>query len=262
MPTFSLPAALRAPASMTRLRAAVELGLVLLLAMQAARLTWLLLTPLGPVADGAAEAPAYASLPSNLAGPDPFYRGAQAAGTDGNVAGWTLYGLRTGEDGGAAILAGPDGVQSAYRVGDTLAPGLTLLRVEAGHAVLGAGGVEHRLRLPETPAASPAAAAAPAATAAASPTADHARLLEQVSLRPQREGERVLGYELVARGDDAALRQAGLMPGDVLLEVDGAALTPERVGELRNELASRAQVTLTVRRGAQTLTLTLPARQP
>lgn len=249
-----------APGSARRLTAVAEAVLWLLLALQAARLAWILLEPAGPLGapaavtaagDGGASTLRLATLG------DPFYRGgdrggdAAAAGLDG----YRLHGVRVDAQRSTAIL-GHDGRQRAYRVGDRIAAGVVLEAVAGDHALLrtAQGTVRLELRTPE-PAAGAPARALPAGNAATDGDRGHdgrhagggvapAQLIAQAGLRAHEDG----GYTLIPRGDDTALRAAGLRAGDVLLAVDGQPLTPERLAELQQHLSGRAGASLRVRR--------------
>lgn len=260
-----------------RLPAALETALVLLLALQAARLIWLAVIPVGPIGqaqaapDGSIETPAFPQA-------DMFFRsdtaGAQPVAGNVEALGYRLFGVRTESGGGAAILAPADGAQAAYRVGDEVVSGVFLDAVGADHAVLRSGGQRHRVDLPTGGAG--AAAATPSAPVAALPVGvspqpdaaepaaqvDPQQLLAQTGLRPLEEDGRVAGYTVIPRGDGALLRQAGLQPGDVLLSVNGQSLTPERLGELDQQLQGESQAVIAFRRDGQTRTITLQAPQP
>nr|WP_246373096.1 type II secretion system protein N [Lysobacter spongiae] len=198
-----------------------------------------------------------------------------AGDADSQLAGFRVHGLRVdptpGGTLGAAIIAGPDTSQQAYRVGDAIADGIVLAEVEPGYAVLRRGGREVRLALvagPDAPSgtaggrlpASPSSGGAPAVTPpAAEPVAmAPAQLMSQAGMRATLDG----GYALVPRGDGAFFRQAGLEPGDVLVAVDGRPLDLERLRGLEAELGTRASTVLTVKRGDQTRTITLQATPP
>ncbi|MFC4728788.1 type II secretion system protein N [Coralloluteibacterium thermophilus] len=244
---------------------AVLEGLVVaLLAVQAARLAWLLAVPGGPVGSAAPAALA-ATAPAHGVR-DPFAPAAGTAVAAQAPTGLTLHGVRVAAGGGSAILADADGRQSAYAVGDTVAPGLVLARVAADHVVLRGGGGERRLDLPATAALPlPVPAALPTGTpavAASRAGVDPQRLLAETGLRARSEGGRIDGYELIPRGDGGLLRAAGLQPGDVLLAVNGNTLDPERLAELEQELAGRGAATLTIRRGDATHTITLDPDTP
>ncbi len=255
-------------------RVATEVALVALLAFQAARLAWKLAVPPAPV--GAMTALERAPTPT--AGfIDAFHPATQAdAGeADDRMAGFRVHGLRVdpapGGTLGAAIIAGPDQSQQAYRVGDAIADGIVLAKVEPGYAVLRRGGRDVRLALvagPDAPSgtagarlpASPRGGGAPAVTPPdAEPVAlAPAQLMSQAGMRATLDG----GYALVPRGDGAFFRQAGLEPGDVLVAVDGRPLDLERLRGLEAELGTRASTVLTVKRGDQTRTITMQATPP
>lgn len=267
--SFPLPDALTWRPDAAALRRAVELAIVLLLGMQAARLAWVVFAPLGPFGatqpDVAALAPAPALAPSR----DPFFPASTtAAAPTAAGGGFTLFGVNV--DGGSAILAGKDGRQASWRTGQEVAPGARLHAVDAGGVVLDLGGRQQRLALQPRTASSPALAPAgqlPSARATGTgadttPTVDPAALLQQAGLRPRMTDGRIDGYTLIPRGDDALVRQAGLRAGDVVVAINGNTLTPERLGELESDLAGRDAVELTVLRDGTTRTLTLRTPTP
>lgn len=260
----------------TLLRAAVEVALVLMLAAQAARLAWLLVSPPGPVGDwppadaGRAPGPA----PALALAFDPFHPGARSGPVAANATGYRLHATRVAGTSGSAILStGSGGPQAAFQVGDEVEPGVSLVNVGAGHAVLRTGSGDQRVELESAastlpPRAGPAAApaslpsAAPSSTQAQGAAIDPAALLAQAGMRARTEGGRVTGYTLIPRGGGELLRQAGLQAGDVLVAVDGNQLNPERLAELESELAGRDEVRLTVQRDGQPRTLTLRTTSP
>lgn len=135
----------RSPGS--RIILALEVLLVLLLAAQAARLVWIFAAPASVVSP-----PAKASHPpvdlSVLARFDAF--GATRGAVGGSaIDGFRLFGVRSGgPGGGSAIIAGPDGMQKSYTVGETLADGVTLASVAADHVELSRGGARATLSFP------------------------------------------------------------------------------------------------------------------
>lgn len=130
--------------------------LAVLLVIQGIRLLWLVVTPVGPV--GAWSASQVQVLPPQsrtalLSSFDPFYRGAPAASA--NVVTslqLSLYGVRMNEGSGigSAILAGPDGVQQSYAVGEEVMPGVTLDAVHFDHVVIDRGGAKESLYLDQS----------------------------------------------------------------------------------------------------------------
>lgn len=271
-------------------RQAVEIILVALLATQAARLVWTVVTPIGPIG-----APAVAR-PRTVAGPDlailerfnPFSRSSAATAalpqaTDAFQLGLRLHGVRGPMfgDRGSAILATPDGKQASYVVGDAVMPGVTLTAVAGDHVLLIQNGAQLRLPFaefagapPTVPPAAPVAgsfvapaietpppgvrlppapASAPAATA--TPLIDPARFLAEAGLRPRDPGRRSNGYVLNSRGRGEMLRQAGLQSGDVLLSVNGARLEdPERLDEMAAELRNSPEIEIQYERNGRVMT--------
>lgn len=254
-----------------RLRSAVEVALVLLLAVQAARLAWLLLppVPLGEPAPPAARPPAADAARLAI---DAFHPVRGAATASAGATGLKLFAVRPDAEAGSAIIAGSDGRQRSHAVGDEVAPGLLLAAVHADHVELDGGGGRSVLRFESRPALAGPRTAAPAPGPAApppamgetggTPTVDPEALLAQAGLRPVEAGGRVSGYTVIPRGDGAVLRQAGLQAGDVLLSVNGQELTPERYAELAGELAGSSSITLTYRRDGQIRSATLQAKTP
>lgn len=273
LPTFRDPQALLSrlggTAALVRL---AEVAVVAMLALQFARLVWLLLppAPLGMIPDAGAGlmAPRLERLSI-----DAFHPGA-ATGAIADTSGLRLYATRGGAAGGSAIVADRSGMQRSYAVGDEIAPGVVLAAVHADHAILESAGRRTELRFPVATAskrppatAAPVATRAPAAsstlaTDASPPAIDPAQLLAEAGLRPVDAGDGEAGYTVIPRGDGAILRQAGLQAGDVLLSVNGQALTPERYAELGDSLAGAATIILTYRRDGQVRTATLQAPTP
>ena len=236
----------------------IEATLIVLLAIQAARLLWLLLpaAPLG-AANGGDSGPVAPALPMA----DLFFRATSVAtnGPSADAAGFTLRGIRIGSDGGSVILADGSGRQQSYTLGESPAPGLRVQQIGRGFAILQDGSGARRLELlaPVSGAAprieAPSRAAAAPTAGAAAPTA--ADLLASAGLSPAEGG----GFTVNPRGDANPLRAAGLQAGDRIVAIDGQDLTAERVAALRDELAPGAPVTLTVVRDGQSRTVTLTA---
>lgn len=152
---------------------AVTAALTVALVVQAVRLVLIFVEPSGAQSAGLSVA---APRPqARLNGFDPFFRNgaasiATATAGAGEGQGITLFGVRAGGGQGGAILAGPDGVQRSYRVGDEVAPGVRLQSVGFDHVILARGGATSRLDFPPSattyvpPPAAPAQAVQPAPT--------------------------------------------------------------------------------------------------
>src|SRR5690349_17233026 len=111
---------------------AAELILLVLIAVQAARLFWLLIAPVGPVGDWRPESRLAAPGDAALANFDPFFRLQAGSGpavvTSLNL---KLYGTRedSASGRGSAIIALPDGRQLSFAVGEEIIPGVVLAAV-------------------------------------------------------------------------------------------------------------------------------------
>jgi general secretion pathway protein C len=133
-----------------------ELLLLMLVAVQAARLFWAVLTPLGPVGEYRALNTAIPLQQSAgaLASFDPFFR--QTAGSapvtvtalDIRLFG-TLEDRATGR--GSAIIGTADGRQMSYRVGEEIMAGVVLSAVAFDHVTITRAGVPEQLFLDQSP---------------------------------------------------------------------------------------------------------------
>ncbi|HWT11440.1 MAG TPA: type II secretion system protein N, partial [Allosphingosinicella sp.] len=122
---------------------ALELLLLALVAVQAARLFWTVVTPVGPVGDWkGTSATAMPAAGAALAEFDPFFRLSAAGPAVVTSLSLKLYGVRddraTGR--GSAIIALPDGTQQSYAVGDEIMPGVTLSQVGFDSVTISRGG--------------------------------------------------------------------------------------------------------------------------
>ena len=271
---------------------AAELALLAALAVQCARLAWVLLTPVAPLG---AWTPAGPTVPADaagvLAGFDPFYRVSGAAQAQGPTAvtslQLTLYGTRmdSAQARGAAIIAGPDGVQKSVAVGEEVAPGVTLKSVAFDHVTLDRGGRSEDLFLDQSgssggtvtaPGNDPAQNAPPEAPPGArglaapleipsggtipagTPTVSPQQLRQEINAIPRIDGGKVTGVTVRGQGG-AAFRAAGLRDGDVITTVAGRPITgPSDLEMLTRARASGGTLSLTVERAGQPLPLTIP----
>ena len=129
------------------LRVAVEVLIVALLGVQAARLGWILLAP-APVSAPSAGVVGEDRL-AILKRFDPFFRAAPEALTAATTQAFRLHGVRVGGGGsGSAIIGTPDGLQRSFAVGDEVAPNVRLVSVAEDHVVLARGGVRSALHFP------------------------------------------------------------------------------------------------------------------
>jgi general secretion pathway protein C len=258
--------------------AIAELALMALVAIQGARLFWVVFTPVSPVG---AWRPVEPSLPGSaadiLAGFDPFFRLSAASQPAAPVTSLqlTLYGTRLDEamGRGSAIVAGPDGVQKSVAVGEELAPGVTLKAVAFDHITVDRGGAAEDLFLdqsgavtPVTPGAPPAVPPPAAGTALAtggSPVATAAavasQLRSEIGFIPRIDDGRISGLVVRSQGTGGLFRRSGLQDGDVVTAIGGRAVTgPQDIDRVASDFGAGGNIPVTVERGGQTLPLGIP----
>lgn len=152
----------------------LEVVLLVVLAVQLARVVWTVATPVGPLGRWRPEQPAQmtpAARAALFARFDPFFRGGAASGPVAVTSlSLTLFGVRLNEASGqgSAIIAGPDGIQSSVAVGDEIVAGVKLKAVAIDHVVIDRGGADETLYLDQSQAA-PVATPGDPANSSASP---------------------------------------------------------------------------------------------
>lgn len=152
----------------------LEILLLVVLAVQLARVVWTVATPVGPLGRWRPEQPAQmtaAARAALFARFDPFFRAGTGAGPVAVTSlSLKLFGVRMNEASGqgSAIIAGPDGIQSSVGVGDEIVAGVKLKAVAIDHVVIDRGGTDETLYLDQSqaapvavPGAAPSAGAAP-----------------------------------------------------------------------------------------------------
>ncbi|WP_432768171.1 type II secretion system protein N [Sphingopyxis sp.] len=259
----------RHPRELLPLLLAALLGALLI--WQLVRLLWALVLPLSPLGAWQPQAAVIASPAERRAlftSLDPFFRTAPQGPASATVTalGLTLFGVNLNEatGGGSAIIAGEDGLQSSYAVGDEIAPGVKLAGVAFDHVLLDRGGARETLFLDQSgdaPVASPAAAgsiaptleigSAPAEGVSANGEMSPAALRGGVGFAPRTEEGRVTGLLVQPQGDGAVFRAAGLRPGDVIRSVNGRPIgSAGDAASLANQLTPGARISLEIERGA------------
>jgi general secretion pathway protein C len=240
--------------------------LAVLLAMQVARLLWAIVTPVGPLGDwrkaevNIVPQSARAAL---FSGFDPFFRTEVADASAGNVTtlNLTLFGIRSNASsgGGSAILAGEDGVQNSYAIGEEVAPGVTLDAVAFDHVILSRGGIKESLYLDQSvPAETVNPDADPAVPATGGLNADS--LQKAIGFAPRNEGGRVTGLVLQPRDDGTMLRTAGFQPGDVVVAINGRPVSS--AADIASQLRPGARLSVEVERGGSKVPIALNLEQP
>lgn len=203
---------------------------------------------------------------------DPFFRTGTAPAETTSVTSLklVLFGIRANESSGdgAAIIAGEDGVQNSFAVGEEVMPGVKLESVAFDNVTLSHNGAKELLYLdqsipaktvspPATTAASAPAAPSPAAVAPTGLTA--ASLQQSIGFAPRNENGRVTGLVLSAKGDTEILTKAGFQPGDIVVALNGKPVSS--MADLSSQLRPGARVTVEVERGANKMPIALTLEQ-
>ena len=256
------------------------LGITLLgagLVWQSVSLLWTLIVPLSSFGMWQPQTAVIASPAERRAlfiSIDPFFRSAGQGAATATVtsAGLTLFGININEatGGGSAIIAGEDGIQNSYAVGDEIAPGLKLVGVAFDHVLLDRGGARESLFLDQSgdaatagsgtplPAPTPEIGSAPAGGGSPSGELSPEALKAGVGFTPRAEAGKVTGLVVQPQGDGAAFRAAGLRPGDVIRSVNGRPIGGAGdAASLAGQLVPGARVSLEVERGAGVVPIAL-----
>lgn len=171
-----------------------------------------------------------------------------------------------------AIIADTGNDEKIYAIDDTVVSGTTLHAVYTDRVVLNHGGALEVLRLPqEFPAGSqPVRRATPRITRAtdANPsiqdvvTANATKLADVIRPTPYFVAGQQQGYRVYPGRDRRQFAALGLRPGDLIKEIDGAALTdPQQAMQIFQNLGTADQVSVTVERNGQPEVLVLSTGQ-
>lgn len=263
----------------TNIYSLAEVLLLALLAVQCARLVWLVVTPAGPLGDWRPATPGFAGSPSAMLRDfDPFFRLSGGDDKPSVVTSLqlTLFGTRVDEamGGGSAIIAGPDNVQHSVAVGQEIMPGVKLKAVAFDHVTIDRGGASEELYLPQdgtgtnatlAPAAGPAPVA-PGVSAAPPPPGvgvSAAQLRTEIGFIPRIDGGRISGLVVRPQGSGAAFRQVGLHDGDVVTAIGGRAVTGAGdLDRLAQQYPHGGDVPITVERGNTTVPIVITIASP
>jgi general secretion pathway protein C len=243
----------------------VEVSLIALLAVQAARLIWVAVAPVGPVGNWkAASGTGVGGDDTLLSRFDPFFRGGAASGPAvvTNLA-IKLFGVRVDQamGRGSAIIATPDGVQSSYAIGDEIMPGVKLKAVTIDGVTIDRGGVDEQIFIDQSvvaPVAQPGLAPMPLAVAT---PVTGTTLANEIGFVARTEKGQVTGFVVSPKGQGTAFRAAGLQEGDVLTAINGQPIRKaEDVGPAMGVTASSGTMLLSIERGGKAITLSAKAK--
>lgn len=201
----------------------------------------------GPPVPAAPPPPIAVPAPTVVAPPEP------AAGAGGMPEGLVL----TGITGRGAIFAFGNGGQRYVPLGRDVAPGLRLQAVRMNDVIIAVGATAYRLGFGGAPRLiGPPGGPAPADGAGA---ADGAQLRQM--LVPRQVNGRVQGYSVRPGAIPPLLQQAGVQPGDTIVNVNGSILDPERLDELAWTVQNSTQTELEVERGGRRVRLSIAPRR-
>jgi len=243
-----------------------ELILLVLIAVQCARLVWLMAAPIGPVGDWKATSGVVQPQdPTLLARFDPFFRldGANAP-TVVTSLNLKLYGVRedraTGR--GSAIIALPDGRQMNFAVGEEIMPGVTLTAVGFDNVTISRGGAAEQIFLDQSGPAQAVGAPETAVVQATGPAAPMPVVAvpapiapgQAINFVPRTSNGRVTGI-IVSPGSDGgrAFGAAGFVAGDVVVAINGQRVSS--LEQVRAAMAGGAEINVMVDRGGQAMPL-------
>jgi general secretion pathway protein C len=259
----------------TNIYSLAEIALLALLAVQCARLVWLVVTPTGPLGEWRPTTPGFAGSPSAMLRDfDPFFRLTGGDDKPGVVTSLqlTLFGTRVDQamGGGSAIIAGPDNVQRSVAVGQEVMPGVKLKAVAFDHVTIDRGGASEELYLPQDgvdPTPPPAAEPPPPPGAPVPPSTaggvSLGQLRTEIGFIPRVDGGRISGLVVRPQGSGAAFRQVGLHDGDVVTAIGGRAVSgPGDLDRLAQQYPHGGDLPITVERGNSTVPIVITIASP
>ncbi|SIN63226.1 general secretion pathway protein C [Parasphingorhabdus marina DSM 22363] len=243
--------------------------LALLLFVQLIRLIWLAVTPIGPVGGWQASEVRVIPPQSRLAlfrSFDPFYRTGPA--NDANVVTslqLTLFGIRMNEGSGlgSAILAGTDGVQDSYAVGDEIMSSVTLAAVKFDHVVIDRNGTRESLYLDQSIPAQTISADEIGTSEIDTLATAGLSAADAMAFNPRMEDGRVTGIVVNPKGDGALFSAAGLHDGDIIVAVNGQPVTSATdISSLQRQIAPGTNLSIEVERGAEVVPIVVNLGSP
>lgn len=248
----------------------------LLMIIAAVRLIWTVVTPVSPYGDwqpAGTEIVDPATRAMTFARFDPFNR-TSVQDPDGTIditsLQLTLYGIRINQatGSGAAIIAGEDGVQMSYNVGEEVMPGVTLSEVAFDFVVLSRNGAKESLYLDQSV---PAETVGTAGTGVNTPQGGEyivddgaaqpvtaSSLRSAVNFAPRTDNGKVNGLVVSPNGNNPLFTATGFRAGDVIVAVNGNPVSSAAdVGTLMDQIKPGARLSVEVERGAAKLPIAI-----
>jgi general secretion pathway protein C len=172
-----------------------------------------------------------------------------------------------------AIIADTGNEEKVYAIRDTVMPGTTLYAVYPDRVILSRDGALEALKLPKEfpqgsqpvrrvtpPPVSRASDANPSIQEVVSENVT--KLADVIRPTPYFVAGQQQGYRVYPGRDRKQFAALGLRPGDLIKDIDGAALTdPQQAMEIFQNLGSADQVSVTVERNGQPEVLVLSTSQ-
>ena len=275
-------------------RLAVEALLVVALALIVARLIWVVASPTNSVArhtDRPLPSPMRATASALAASTDrtilvttnPFDQGADEiviADVPETSLNLHLDGLRMtteSDDSGNAVIRTPDGRGTNYNIGDEILPGVTLERILSDRVIINRDGADETLMLGGR-GAGLSVISDDSQTSTAETTdiaADQVRddpnesvmidgqlagpemFFGAVNAGPVMSNGVVSGYRLSPLGSADIMRQAGLEPGDVLLQINGTSVANLDMTDVIDRISAIETAELQINRNGSPRTVRL-----
>ena len=178
----------------------------------------------------------------------------------------------TDQESSIAIIADNRNEEKVYFIGDTVTAGATLHAVYADRVVLNRSGTLEVLKLPKDFPKATAQVRRNATTVsrtAANPrsiqnvvTQNVTKLADVIRPTPYYVSGQMQGYRVYPGRDRKQFAALGLRPGDLIKDIDGAALTnPQQATQIFQSLGNAEQVSVTVERNGQPQVLVLRTSQ-
>lgn len=271
----------------------VTLALVVAIAWQLARVIWLLM-PGSPAGDQIVAPPGQLQTPAALASNQVDVQSIATAHIFGHSsAGPVIEAPRqshenlsetrlslslkgtmanTDEKSSIAIIADNREEEKIYFIGDTVTAGATLHAVYADRVVLNRSGTLEVLKLPKDfpkgtrqvrrNATTVSRTAANLRSIQNVVTQNVTRLADVIRPTPYYVSGQMQGYRVYPGRDRKQFAALGLRPGDLIKDIDGAALTnPQQAMQIFQNLGNAEQVSVTVERNGQPQVLVLRTSQ-